>query len=46
MFPLCNVKASKARLLTSKRALAAQEIGMVWRFLCGNAEDCMCWCVF
>lgn len=46
MFPLCNVKASKARLLTSKGALAAQEIGTVWRFLCGKVGDCVCWCAF
>lgn len=26
MFPLCNVKECKATLLTSKRAMAAQEI--------------------
>lgn len=26
MFPLCNVKECKARLLTSKRVVSAQEI--------------------
>lgn len=34
MFPLCNVKECKARLLTSKRAMAAQEIEEVYVNVC------------